>query len=197
MTRWQQFYLEDERVLSSTPSYCAKNAVEVFSKRSKSVILDLGCGVGRDTFYLAENGFFVIGVDAAESGLTIASRLRKSKGKEIIFVKADGRNLPFPDASFEGVYCFGLLHEFTRETKENDIRRVMSEIYRVLESTGVLILAVLSGDPDKGLPHVYLFTEQMFDAATQVFQIVDKKEYYDIGCTGKKDYRVWYGVFTK
>lgn len=197
MTRWEQFYAEDERVLSAPVSYCAKNAVEVFSKHSKRVILDLGCGVGRDTFYLMENGLFVVGVDAAESALTIANRLRKGKRKGIMFVKADGRNLPFPKASFEGVYCFGLLHEFTGETKEDDIHKVMGEIYRVLESTGVLILVVLSGDPDKGLPHVYLFTEQMFDATTQAFQVVNKREYYDIGCTGKKDYRVWYGVFTK
>ncbi|MCJ7508356.1 MAG: class I SAM-dependent methyltransferase [candidate division Zixibacteria bacterium] len=197
MTRWQQFYLEDERVLSTPPSDCSRTAVEAFSKRNKHFILDLGCGVGRDSFYLAENGFFVVGVDLAESALTIADHFRKKKKKNIVLLRADARDLPFPDASFEGIYCFGLLHEFTGETKEDDIREVMAEIYRVLEPAGLLVLAVLSGEPDEGLPHVYLFTEQMFDAATRSFQHLDKREYYDIGCTGKKDYRVWCGVFTK
>ncbi|MGB8658240.1 MAG: class I SAM-dependent methyltransferase [Candidatus Zixiibacteriota bacterium] len=197
MTRWQHFYEEDERVLSASPSYCARNAVEVFSRYNKRTILDLGCGVGRDSFHLVENGFRVVGVDLAESGLMIANRVRKNRRKELTLLKADARNLPFLNASFEGVYCFGLLHEFTGETKENDIAEVMNEIHRVLQSSGILVLAVLSGEPEKGLPHVHLFTEQMFDDATRLFQIIEKRECYDIGCTGKEDYRVWYGAFTK
>ena len=197
MTRWEQFFQEDERALSVPPSYSVRNAVGVFSKRNKHNILDLGCGLGRDYFYLAENGFFVIGVDLAESGLMIAKQIGKSKGIATILVKSDAKSLPFPDKSFEGVYCFGLLHEFTGETKDNDIRKVMSEIYRILKFSGVLVLAVLSGEPVEGLPDVYLFTEQMFDNYTRSFQLVDKRQFNDIGCTGKKDYRVWYGIFTK
>ena len=197
MTRWEQFYLEDERVLSAPPSQCVKDAVDVFSKCGKHAILDVGCGMGRDTFHLVENGFHVVGIDAAESGLGIANRTRREKQQEGLFVRADARHLPFPSASFGGVYCFGLLHEFTGEGREGDVREVMKEIHRVLETAGVLILSVLSGEPEQGLPHVYLFTEREFDAATQGFEVVKKEAYCDIGCTGKDDYRVWHGVFTK
>lgn len=193
-TRWQGFYDEDERVLTASTTHSARKAVEVFSERDKRIILDLGCGTGRDTCYLAEKGLLVVGVDLAESGLAIAKRIRKN---EVDWVQADARQLPFRNASFEGIYCFGLLHEFTGETRESDVRDVMSEVYRALKSSGVLVLAILSGESEKGLPHVYLFTEKAFDDATRHFQAVNKSEYFDIGCTGKEDYRVWYGTYTK
>jgi ubiquinone/menaquinone biosynthesis C-methylase UbiE len=193
-TRWQGFYDEDERVITAPTTHSARKAVEVFSQRAKRIILDLGCGTGRDTCYLAEKGLFVVGVDLAESGLAIAKRSRKNTTN---WVHADARQLPFRNASFEGIYCFGLLHEFTGETRESDVRVVMSEVHRVLKSSGVLVLAVLSGESEKGLPHVYLFTEKTFDDATRRFQVVNKSEYCDIGCTGKEDYRIWYGTFTK
>lgn len=197
MTRWQKWYLEDERLPAIPPSHCARAAVDLFSEHGKRVILDVGCGVGRDALHLSQHGFTVVGVDAAESAVSIAQGLKAERQLEAILTHADGRNLPFIDASFEGVYCFGLLHEFTGETRDQDVRTVMREVHRVLEWGGILILAVLSGDPETGMPAVRLFTEEMFDEATQSFRLVDKRETPDIGCTGREDYRVWRGVFTK
>ncbi len=198
LTRWQQLYLEKrDEVVSVAPSYCAQNATRIFIENSKRSILDLGCGIGRDTFHLAASNLSVVGVDAAESGLMIANRHKETKQRNPVFARADARTLPFPDASFEGVYCFGMLHEFTEVTREQDIGAVMKEIDRVLAPQGLLILAVLSGEPEQGLPHVYLFTEQVFDAVTRAFQTLEKRTYNDIGCTGKTDYHVWYGAFHK
>ncbi len=197
VTRWQKWYLEDERLPSIPPSHCAQVAVDLFSEHGAQVVLDVGCGVGRDALYLSQHGFTVVGVDAAESAVCIARRLKTEAQLETILTHADGRKLPFADTSFDGVYCFGLLHEFTSEIPDQEVRAVMGEIHRVLEWGGVLILAVLSGDPEAGMPAVRLLTEQMFDEATKSFRLVDKREVADVGCTGREDYRVWRGVFTK
>jgi hypothetical protein len=45
MTRWQQFYLEDERVLAAPPSLCAQAAVQLFQGEGERTVLDLACGV--------------------------------------------------------------------------------------------------------------------------------------------------------
>lgn len=129
--------------------------------------------------------------------MSIAQGVKAERKLEATLIHADGRRLPFVDASFEGVYCFGLLHEFTDEARDLDVRTVMREIHRVLEWGGFLLLAVLSGDPEAGMPAMRLFTEQMFDAATRSFRLVDKREVPDIGCTGREDYQVWRGLFTK
>jgi ubiquinone/menaquinone biosynthesis C-methylase UbiE len=197
LTRWQKFYLDDPNILSIPNTECARQAVELFQKHHVHTILDLGCGTGRDTLPFAQQGMTVFGIDAAGSGLLLAQKRMLDTGCGLNLTQADARRLPFADTSFEGVYCFGLLHEFTGITARDDVRSVLSEIYRVLQSFGMLILAVIAGEPEQGLPHVQMFDEQMFDQATSLFQRIDKRLYSDIGCTGRSDYKVWYGQFVR
>jgi SAM-dependent methyltransferase len=119
------------------------------------------------------------------------------KQLRVFWVESDSRILPFSDVAFDGVYCFGLLHEFVGESSKTDVNRTMLEIHRVLKPSGVAIVAVAAGDPVKGLLHVQNFSEAMFDAATAGFSYLEKKLYDDLGCTGRTDYKVWFGFFVK
>jgi ubiquinone/menaquinone biosynthesis C-methylase UbiE len=202
LTRWEQWYSQDnldqdERILTAPPSLCAQSAAAQFLSRGKTRVLDLACGVGRDSFYLEERGLDVTGVDASLNGLRAASRIRRRRNATAELVAADARLLPFGDESFEGVYCFGLLHEFTSERKHEDVEQVMAEVGRVLCQKGVLVLAVLSGEAEAGLPAVQMFTRQMFEQATQNWRPIEIRAYDDVGCTSRPDYRIWYGVFEK
>ncbi len=197
LTRWQTFYQEDPRVLTTGPSACARYAADFFLQHGKHQILDLGCGVGRDTAVLAETGLHGCGIDAAPSGLQLARRLEFHPQAKFHWIQADARRLPFKTAGWEGIYCFGLLHEFAGETGLADIAAVMTEIERLLQPKGLLILAVAAGDPQRGLPHVRLFDEAMFDQLTQSFHCLEKCRYDDLGCTGRPDYTVWRGTFNK
>lgn len=202
LTRWNKWYSKenlsrDERILAAPPSQCAENAAMEFLARKKRRILDLACGVGRDTFHLESHGLLVVGVDASFNGLRVAGQIKLERGAISEFVTADARQLPFGDGSFEGVYCFGLLHEFTSERKDKDVERVMEEIKRLLCKDGILVLTVLSGKPKEGLPSVQLFTRQMFERATRGWRPVEIKMYNDVGCTNRTDYHIWYGLFEK
>ena len=200
ITRWDEWFSDsnlamDKRILSAPPSRSAQNAVGVFLASEKRLILDLACGVGRDTFYLAGCGLNVIGVDASFRGLQVAQQAKSERGEVSGLVAADGRHLPFKDCSFEGVYCFGLLHEFIGEGREEDVDEIMGEVKRLMCDDGLLVLAVLAGEPQAGLPHVQLYTRQMFREATKEFREIEVKRYEDIGCTGRGDYPVWCGIF--
>jgi ubiquinone/menaquinone biosynthesis C-methylase UbiE len=202
LTRWDKWYSQDnldqdQRILAAPPTLCAHNAAAEFLSRGILHILDLACGVGRDTFYLEERGLHVTGVDASLNGLRAASQVRRRHNASAEWVAADARLLPFEDGSFEGVHCFGLLSEFTSERKREDVEQVMAEVGRVLRQKGVLVLAVLSGKADEGLPAVQLFTRQMYEQATQGWQPIEIRAYDDIGCTSRADYHIWYGVFEK
>lgn len=197
MTRWQQLYLEKEVCISVPPSQTAQIAANLFVQNNKRNILDIGCGVGRDSHYFSQLGFSVVGVDMAMSGLEIADKLRQEKQLTTALAQVDARSLPFKTAVFDAIYCFGMLHEFTGKTCKQDVQSVMQEIERVLMPDGLLILSVLSGDPAAGMPHVRFFTETMFDEVTNTFKRVSKQEFNDLGCTGRPDYKVWTGAFAK
>ncbi|MEI7832900.1 MAG: class I SAM-dependent methyltransferase [bacterium] len=197
MTRWQDFYDVDLRVLTAPPSDFVKFAAEWFTSVGAKTILDLGCGIGRDTCLLAASEFEVVGCDMAMSGLTHAQRIANEKHLPIVFQQADARDLPFSDAQFDAVYCFGMLHEFTGENYQADIRTIMSEIQRVLAPQGLLALAMLSGDPQAGLPHVRLFTAEDLDKAVHGFTPLFQREHNDIGCTGIRPYRMWQGIYQR
>ena len=197
LTRWQQFYSEDPKLADIPPSVCADQAAKIFTENNCRIILDLGCGTGRDSLHLAKTGSRVIGLDAARSGLLLAQKRTVDSRARISWIESDSRELPFPDAVFDGVYCFGLLHEFVDELARDDVSRTLKEARRVLTPNGVAIITVSAGDPEKGLPHVQNFSEAMFDAATAKFHCVEKKLYDDLGCTGRKDYKIWFGYFAK
>ena len=198
MTRWQKFYLADPGIASIPASNFSKKAAQVFACGQKRKILDLACGGGRDTHLLAEHSLHVTGVDLARSGLEMARQTESGSDQHPVnFIQVDALRLPFAKHTFEGVYCFGLLHEFCQPDGWQAISAIMQEIDRVLEPGGILLLAVLAGDPQQGLPHVLLFTEKMLDDATWIFSTLEKQEVDDIGCTGRKDYHTWQGVFIK
>jgi SAM-dependent methyltransferase len=197
ITRWQQFYGEDPGIAAIQPSRCVQWAVEQFRQRGARRVLDLGCGAGRDTAVLAQYLPAVIGVDAAEAGLVLASRQAILQQRRTPLLQADARYLPFQPASFDGVYCFGLLHEFVGARAEDDVQHVMNSVHAALKPGGVLILAVLAGEAEQGLPHVRMFTQAMLLAAVGALSCTELTTLPDVGCTGSTNYTVHVGAFLK
>ena len=71
------------------------------------VVLDLGCGVGRDTEWLAARGFLVVPGDISHSMLRISAR----RVPAVDHVELDMTALPFRDAVFAGAWvCASMIH---------------------------------------------------------------------------------------
>ena len=178
--RWDQWFSEDnlkkdKRILSAQHTKTVEKAAQEYLARDKHNILDLACGVGRDSFYLESCGLGVTCVDASFNGLRVVQRLKIERGLFLKVIMADARHLPFKDKSFEGVYCFGLL----------------------LSGKGVMILTVQAGNPEEGLPKVQKYSREKFEQVTKHFQMMMIMEYDDVGCTSRTDYHIWSGLFTK
>jgi SAM-dependent methyltransferase len=81
VTRWDKWFSDDnlakdKRILAAPPSKGAEKAAQAFLAREKQIILDLGCGIGRDTFYLESRGVGPIIV----YGMDCSKRERRSRG---------------------------------------------------------------------------------------------------------------------
>lgn len=193
-TRWERFYKEDPRTLKAPPTAFSKISSELIRKNRIKNVIDLGCGVGRDSAVLAKAAKLVIGVDLAFSG---AKTARKRSKRAFSLIQVDSRCLPLKDDSIGAIYCFGLLHEFTGRCAGKSVSATMDEIYRALRPKGMLFLTVLAGNPRSGLPHVRLFNKRMVGKVTHAFKRACETICEDIGCTGNRSYRIWRGIYRK
>jgi len=111
-------------------------------------ILDLGCGTGRNSNYLAERGNFVFGLDLAANALKLASeRAEKAElSEQTKYIRQSiGAKLPFEDNSFDLILDI---------TASNSIKSSEREVYlkessRVLKPSGFMILRTLCKDGDQ------------------------------------------------
>jgi ubiquinone/menaquinone biosynthesis C-methylase UbiE len=109
----------------------------------------------------------VIGVDLGLDNLVAARRYTASIGRaNLTWAVADGRRLPFDDASFEAVLCHSML-----ETLENPAL-VVAELRRVTKRGGVVGAAsveyaglILGGERTEGPQRFYDIREQLWRAA--------------------------------
>lgn len=105
---------------------------ELFSRLqgSHGKLLEIGCGIGVDSIQLARCGFDVTAVDLTENALAVAKEFADHRGVAINFQQANAEGLEFPDASFDVVYSFGVLHHTP------DIEKSIAEVRRVLKPGG-------------------------------------------------------------
>lgn len=96
----------------------------------RGAMLDLGCGNGRWTRYLAGRFAHVDAIDPSEAVHTAAQV--HADLKNVRWVQGRGEDLPYPDASFQVVICIGVLHHVA------DPMRVLQETRRVLRPDGML-----------------------------------------------------------
>lgn len=99
-----------------------------------TVVLDVGCGTGGNSCYLAEKyGCRVVGVDIAEQMIMYAEKRAEELGltDRVSFQVGDAYSLEFPDGSFDAV-----LTVFTSQFL--DPARAFPEFHRVLRQGGYL-----------------------------------------------------------
>jgi SAM-dependent methyltransferase len=99
-------------------------------------VLDAPCGYGRHSAVLAEAGYRVTGADRSQVLLDEARR--RSGGRDWPkWVRADHRELPFDDASFDAVLT--LFSSLGYRGEEGD-RATLRELRRVLRPAGALVI---------------------------------------------------------
>jgi SAM-dependent methyltransferase len=134
--------------------------------RRDGLVLDAGCGAGRDLEMLLVDGVRPVGVDLS-TGL-----LREAARRTLVpLVHADLRRLPFSDASFDGIWsCASLLHLTVPEAA-----RALEEFHRVLRPQGVLFVSVRHGsgegwrpDGHGGRRWFHLYSQTDFEEAMRL-----------------------------
>jgi 2-polyprenyl-3-methyl-5-hydroxy-6-metoxy-1,4-benzoquinol methylase len=71
-------------------------------------VLDMGCGTGRWTKYVAQKAGFIEAIDPSEAVYSAAGLLQEVNNARVSQASVD--NIPFPDNSFDLVFSLGVLH---------------------------------------------------------------------------------------
>jgi len=100
-------------------------------------LLDLGCGPGACSWYMAREGFSVSGIEGSATAVQTATARLHAEGLRADLQVGDYTHLPWPDNYFDGVldnvtlYC----NRFAQ------CKRAVDEVQRVLKNDGVFLSA--------------------------------------------------------
>ena len=108
-------------------------------------VLDLACGTGSHSIFLAGKGYEVVGLDLSEKMLDIARKKARTAGRPIQdrveFVHGDVLSINF-DEEFDAVVCIGQTTMILNEL--NDMQMMFKGIYKSLRPGGLFIVDFMS-----------------------------------------------------
>lgn len=130
--------------------------------------LDIGCGTGNHTIWLAEKGLTVTGLDESPTMLAVAAGKTDEADHAITWVLGNAHGLPFEENQFDLVISIATM-EFIE-----DRHQVLRDAMRLLKPGGRLVLGLLTRDspwgefyltnvrehPDSVFAKAHFFTEQ-------------------------------------
>ena len=159
---------EDYQARNSVTMYDEEYRVYRSLTEGRGKVIEIGCGIGRDSEELIRMGFDYIGIDASEEMLKIA----REKVPEGNFVLGDFYKLDFPDGVFDGFWAAAsFLH-----VPKSDINDVLLESKRVLRKGGIGFISIKEKtNIDEGF-----IKEDKAGGIERYFSFYSKEEFEDI-----------------
>lgn len=153
---WDELYghfpLESLPWHSERPARALADAVKKGGIK-KCDALDICCGAGTNSLYMAEKGFRVTGLDISWEALRLAKKRLESGKIGAGLVNGDAASLPFKDKAFGFVFDRGCFHHIPVTQRP----QYAEEAHRVLKAGGNLLLICFS---DKNPPRENTFSKK-------------------------------------
>lgn len=114
-----------------------------------SLVLDVGCGSGRWSKYVADKVGFIEAIDPSDA-VFAAARLLSDK-KNVRISKAGAADIPFADGSFDFVFSLGVLHHIP------DTQLAMKHCINKLKPGGFFLVYLYYSLDNRGMGYKLIF----------------------------------------
>jgi len=167
-----------QRKIISKNNFTYRIILNVINKiiKTRKEVLDIGCGAGTISFYLASKGNKVYGIDISKNAIEKCRESAKTLGLEkATFFQV--MNFPYrvPNKKFDFILCLEVL-----EHLRND-RHALRQIYHLLKKNRLCIISV----PSKNAPLFRLGLLNKFDSQVGHLRRYTLEDILDI-CTKEK-----------
>jgi SAM-dependent methyltransferase len=113
-------------------------------------VLDAGCGTGENALHVASLGLRVLGVDVAETAVSIAREKAAGRGIDADFVVGDALHLDRLGRVFDTVLDCGLFHTFDSDERRDYVAGLSSVTSR---GGDLYVLCFSDAGPNRSGPH--------------------------------------------
>jgi tellurite methyltransferase len=145
-TNWDSYWgKENNRSYWLEPDKAVLDLVNRLDKSQIKHVLDLGCGIGRHTTLLIEDGFNVTALDSSTKALAILRNQCEEKGLIVNIIQGDYSQNYFPQESFDFVLAYNVLYHGYRE----DFQGAIQLIHKWLKPNGWFFFTCPSHQDDK------------------------------------------------
>lgn len=155
--------------------------------RPKGQGLDLGCGQGKDSIFLAKHGLGIVAIDSSEIAIKqLKKNIRANKLGGIKVIEEDINKYPIPENKFDFIISINALHFLSRK----DIFILLRKIKKGLKKDGIVILSSFTNKDSayrrKGVKIKYFFKAGEISRFFKKFKIISysEKTINDRGHTG-------------
>jgi ubiquinone/menaquinone biosynthesis C-methylase UbiE len=114
-----------------------------------TTVLDLGCGSGRWTKFIANKVKIVEAVDPSEA--VYSAYYTNIKESNVRITQASVSNIPFNDNTFDLVICLGVLHHIP------DTQQALTDVVKKIKSGGKILLYLYYSLDNRGFLYKLLF----------------------------------------
>jgi len=181
---WDQRYQTPDYIFGTAPNVFLASQVKRF--RPKDRVLDVGCGEGRNSVWLAELGCEVVGLDVSPLALDKARRLAAERGVAVQYVQTDIRHWQWSPAQFDAVVCV-----FIQFAEPEQRERLFDGFLTTLKPGGLLVLQgytpkqieYKTGGPPRA-DHMY--TAELLRSAFAHMEILHLREHEEVLAEGIK-----------
>jgi SAM-dependent methyltransferase len=136
---WTEFYSDPNRkcpFFTENPNENLIKLVETGKILPPSKVLELGCGNGRNSNYLANNGFEVDAVDFSKTAIAIAKENSSKLNNSVRYYCQSVFDFDYSDKNYDFIYDSGCFHHIAPHRRPD----FLSIILRALKSGGIFAM---------------------------------------------------------